>query len=410
MLHDLGTRAGELGVLAEGIGFDYARAAEHRDGVVERLHGGTRYLMRKNKVTVYEGTGSFVGPRRIAVAGRDGALRELDAQNVLIATGSAPKGLPGLEIDHERVVTSDDVLAMDSLPGSVIILGSGAVGVEFASMYDDFGARVTIVEVLDRIVPGEDEEISAELRKGFEGRGIRILTGTKADPGSLRRRDGGVRIEVSGQEGTETLEAEMLLVAVGRKTVTEGLNLGATRVEPNGRGEILVDEFYRTAEPGVYAAGDVIGGYWLAHVANHEGLIAAEHMAGKDPEPLDQNLVPRVTFCRPEIASFGLTRAQAEEQGYEVKVGRFPFRAVGKALIEGEGDGFFKMVVDSETDLILGMHAVGPHVTELIAGGVFAGLVEGTPRELAMAVHPHPTLSEAVGEAAMDVDGLAVNF
>jgi dihydrolipoyl dehydrogenase len=202
----------------------------------------------------------------------------------------------------------------------------------------------------------------------------------------------------------------MLLVAVGRRTVTENLNLGVTKVETNGRGEIVVDEYYRTAEPGVYAAGDVIGGYWLAHVANHEGIIAAEHMAGEDPTPLDPNLVPRVTFCRPEIASFGLTQAQAEELGYEVEVGKFPFRAVGKALIEGEASGFFKVVADSETDLILGMHAMGPHVTELIHEGTFAKLVEGTPQEVGMSVHAHPTLAEAFGEAAMDVHGRAINF
>ncbi len=411
MLADLRRHGEELGVLPNGVSFDYARAASHRDRVVEQLHRGTRGLMRKNRIAVYEGVGRFVKPKKLEVEGDDDKKETLEARFVLIATGSAPRSLPGLQIDHERVVTSDDVLRMEHLPASVIILGSGAVGVEFASKYGDFGTEVTIVEVLDRIVPLEDSEISEVLRKGFEGRGIRILTSTKAGPESLEKTDEGVRMRVKTASGGEdTLEAEMLLVAVGRKTVTEDLNLGATKVETNSGGEIQVDEYYRTAEPGVYAAGDVIGGYWLAHVANHEGIIAAEHMAGEEPAPLDPNLVPRVTFCRPEIASFGLTQAQAEELDYEVEVGRFPFRAVGKALIEGKASGFFKVVADAETDLILGMHAIGPHVTELIHEGTFAKLVEGTPQEIGMSVHAHPTLAEAFGEAAMDVHGRAINF
>jgi dihydrolipoamide dehydrogenase len=410
MLADLRGHAEELGVLAEGVSFDYARAASHRDRVVERLHRGTQGLMRKNGITVYEGVGSFVGPKKVEVEGADGKKEVLEGRYVLIAVGSAPRSLPGLYIDHERVLSSDDVLNMERLPASIIILGGGAVGVEFASMYDDFGTEVTLVEVLDRIVPSEDPEISKALRKEFEARGIRVLSSTKADPESLEKTDSGVRMTVKSASGEDTLEAEMLLVAVGRKTVIENLNLGVTKVETNGRGEIVVDEYYRTAEPGVYAAGDVIGGYWLAHVANREGIIAAEHMAGEEPAPLDPNLVPRVTFCRPEIASFGLTEAQAKEQGYEVEVGKFPFRAVGKALIEGEASGFFKVVADSETDLIVGMHAIGPHVTELIHEGTFAKVVEGTPQEIGMSVHAHPTLAEAFGEAAMDVYGRAINF
>jgi dihydrolipoamide dehydrogenase len=202
----------------------------------------------------------------------------------------------------------------------------------------------------------------------------------------------------------------VLLVAVGRRTVVEALNLDATEVQLDGRGQIKVDEFYRTAESGVYAAGDVIGGYWLAHAASHEGTVAVEHMAGEDPLPLDQNRIPRVTFCRPEVASFGLTKQQAEERGHEVKESKFPFRAIGKALIEGDPDGFFKIVADADTNLILGMHAIGHRVTELIAEGSFAKLVEGTPKELGMNVHPHPTLAEIVGEAAMAVDGLAIHL
>ena len=422
ILHD--ARNGEeFGVKVGDVEFDYSQAAKRRDQVVGQLRKGVQGLMKKNKITVYNGVGSFIEPKKIKVEGNDGETEELEANFVLISTGSAVSSLPGLEFDHEKVISSDDIATSnDDYAESIIILGSGAVGVEFASMYNDYGTEVTIVEILDRIVPLEDPEISEALKKEFENRGMTVLTSTKADPESLEKTDAGVKIKVAGAEsgekeetegeagGGDTLEAEALLVAVGRKTVIEDLNLDVTSVEVNDRGIIQVDEYGRTAEDGVYAAGDVIGGYWLAHAAGHEGIIAVEHMAGENPMPMDQNLVPRVTFCRPEVASFGLTRAQAEEEGYEVKEAKFPFRAIGKALIEGEPNGFFKVVADAETDLILGMHAIGPHVTDLITEGVFAKLVEGTPEELGMTIHPHPSLSEIVGEASMAVEGHPIHF
>jgi dihydrolipoamide dehydrogenase len=434
LLHD--ARNGEeYGVKVGDLELDYPQAAKRREQVVTQLRRGVQGLMKKNKITVYNGVGSFVEPKKIKVETDDGE-EELEATNVLISTGSAVNTLPGLDFDHEKVISSDDIVTNDeSYPGSVIILGSGAVGVEFASMYNDFGTEVTIVEILDRLVPLEDPEISAALQKEFENRGIRVLTTTKADPESLEKTDDGVKIQIAGAEsgeqeetegegggyggedpptgeadGGETLEAEALLVAVGRKTVIEDLNLDVTDVEVGDRGIIQVDEYGRTAEDGVYAAGDVVGGFWLAHEAGHEGIIAVEHMAGEDPLPKDRNLVPRVTFCRPEVASFGLTKAQAEEEGYEVNETKFPFRAIGKALIEGEPNGFFKIVTDAETDLILGMHAIGPKVTDLITEGVFAKLVEGTPEEIGMAMHPHPSLSEVVGEAAMAVEGHPIHI
>jgi dihydrolipoamide dehydrogenase len=437
MLNDV-RHGEEFGVKTDGLEFDYPTAAQRREQVVGQLRKGVQGLMKKNKIQVFNGVGSFIEPKKIKVEGNDGETQELEANFVLISTGSAVNSLPGLEFDGEKVISSDDVVTNnENYPESVIVLGSGAVGVEFASMYHDFGTEVTVVEILDRIVPLEDPEISEALQKEFEGRGITVLTGTKADPESLEKTDDGVRIKVASaesgeQEETEgeggsyggedapageaseaegdTLEAAALLVAVGRKTVTEDLNLDATSVEVSDRGIIQVDEYGRTSEDGVYAAGDVIGGYWLAHAAGHEGIIAVEHMAGENPLPMNQDLVPRVTFCRPEVASFGLTRAQAEEQGYEVKESKFPFRAIGKALIEGEPNGFFKIVADAESDLILGMHAIGPHVTDLITEGVFAKLVEGTPEEIGMTIHPHPSLSEIVGESAMAVEGHAIHF
>jgi dihydrolipoamide dehydrogenase len=435
LLHDA-KNGEEYGVKVGDVEFDYPQAAKRREQVVTQLRRGVQGLMKKNKVTVYNGVGSFIEPKKIKVETEDGE-EELEAENVLISTGSAVNTLPGLEFDHEKVISSDDIVTNDeSYPESVIILGSGAVGVEFASMYNDFGTEVTIVEILDRLVPLEDPEISAALQKEFENRGIRVLTSTKADPESLEKTDG-VKIQIASaesgeQEETEgegggyggedpptgeaseasgeTLEAEALLVAVGRKTVIEDLNLDVTEVEVNERGIIQVDEYGRTAEDGVYAAGDVVGGFWLAHEAGHEGIIAVEHMAGEDPLPKDRNLVPRVTFCRPEVASFGLTKTQAENEGYEVNETKFPFRAIGKALIEGEPNGFFKIVTDAETDLILGMHAIGPKVTDLITEGVFAKLVEGTPEEIGMTMHPHPSLSEVVGEAAMAVEGHPIHI
>jgi dihydrolipoamide dehydrogenase len=410
MLHNA-KNGEEFGVKTGEVEFDYPTAAQRREQVVTQLRRGVQGLMKKNKVQVYNGTGSFVEPKKIKVDGNDGETQELEADYVLIATGSAVNTLPGLEFDGEKVISSDDIVTNNKdYPKSVIVLGSGAVGVEFASMYHDFGTEVTVVEILDKVVPLEDPEVSDALRKEFEDRGIRCLTSTKANPESLEKTKKGVKLKVEGEDGEETLEAEVLLVAVGRKTVIEDLNLDATKVEVNDRGIIQVDEYGRTAEDGVYAAGDVVGGYWLAHAAGHEGIIAVEHMAGEDPMPMDQNLVPRVTFCRPEVASFGLTKAQAEEEGYEVKEAKFPFRAIGKALIEGEPNGFFKVVADSETDLILGMHAIGPHVTDLIAEGVFAKLVEGTPEEIGMSIHAHPSLAEVVAEASMAVEGHAIHF
>jgi dihydrolipoamide dehydrogenase len=410
----------DFGINANGAELDYEQLAEYRDRVVGRLQKGVSGLMRKNKVQIFTGVGSFVEPKKIKVEGEDGETQELEGENILIATGSEVRTLPGLEIDHEKVISSDDIVTAKDYASSVIILGSGAVGMEFASMYNDYGAEVTIVEVLDKLLPSEDPDISDELRKRFEERGIRVMTGTMADSESLEKTDDGVKITVSpvsegkqeeekeeadeestyggeadpaeegaADDGGETLEAEQILVAIGRKTAIEALNLDATSVEVDDGGEIQVDEFYRTAEDGVYASGDVIGGYWLAHAAGHEGIVAVEHMAGEDPMPLDQNLIPRVTFCRPEVASFGLTREQAEQEGYEVKESQFPFLAIGKALIEGEPNGFVKVVADAETDLLLGMHAIGPKVTDLIAEGVFAKLVEGTPEEIGMAVHAH---------------------
>jgi dihydrolipoamide dehydrogenase len=404
-LHE--ARTGEdFGVRARDVELDYGQAAKRRDEVVEQLRGGVKQLMGKHGVEVLRGSGSFVEPRKVRVEDGDGGTRELEARYVLIATGSAVATVPGLDLDGEQVISSDDIVTSDAdPPSSVVVLGSGAVGVEFASMYADFGAEVTLVEMDERILPQEDQDVSAALQQAFEDRGIRVLVGAKLDPGSLERGDGRLTVAVEANGETERLEADALLVAVGRRTVLDDLNLEATAVQVDDDGHIRVDELCRTEEEGVYAAGDVIGGHWLAHAASHEGIVAVEHMAGEDPMPLDQDAVPRVTFSRPEVASFGLTKEQADERGHEAEVATFPFRAVGKALIEGDGEGFVKVVTDAGNGRILGMHAIGPHVTDLIAEGTLGKLVEATAKELAMNVHPHPSLAEVMGEAAMAADG-----
>ena len=400
-------RSGEdFGVKVGDVELDHARAVARRDEVVDQLRTGVRQLMDKHDIEVLTGTGSFVEPRKVRVEGADGDTQELEAEHVLIATGSAVAELPGLEFDGERVISSDDVVTSEAdPPASVIVLGAGAVGVEFASMFADFGAEVTLVEMADRVLPQEDAEVSSALEQAFADRGIRVLAGAKLDVESVERSDDGLKVDVEVEGSTEAIEAETLLVAVGRRTVVDDLDLDAGGVEVDDDGHIEVDELYRTAADGVYAAGDVIGGHWLAHAASHEGIVAVEHMAGENPMPLDQDTVPRVTYSRPEVASFGLTREQAEEHGHDANEAKFPFRAIGKALIQGEGDGFVKVVTDTETGRILGMHAIGPHVTDLIAEGTFARLVEATAKELAMNVHPHPSLSEVMGEAAMAADG-----
>ena len=396
---DFGVRVGEVEL-------DFEHAAKRRDEVVDRLRNGVRQLMDKHDIEVLTGTGSFVEPRKVRVEGADGDSQEVEAEHVLIATGSAVADLPGLELDGERVISSDDVATSEAdPPASVIVLGAGAVGVEFTSMYADFGADVTLVEMAERVLPEEDAEISAALQQAFEDRGVRVLVGAKLDVESIEQTDVGLKVDVEADGSTETIEAEALLVAVGRRTVVGDLNLDATGVEVDDDGHIRVDELYRTAEDGIYAAGDVIGGHWLAHAASHEGIVAVEHMAGEDPMPLDQDTVPRVTYSRPEVASFGLTREQAQDRGHDAEEATFPFRAVGKALIQGEGDGFVKVVTETGTGRVLGMHAIGPHVTDLIAEGTFALLVEASAKELAMNVHPHPSLSEVIGEAAMAADG-----
>lgn len=401
--------AADFGVQASGIQLAFADVQKRKDKVVLKSVKGIEYLMKKNKVTVFKGTAKLALPGWVEVTDAEGKKQVLESKNIIIATGSVVRPIPGFETDGKQVVSSDHILELKDVPKSLIVMGSGAVGVEFASVYSRFGAETTIVELLPRLVPLEDEEVSKELEKSFRKRGIKSLVDTKLE--KMEKTPTGVK--VSGKNGkgeAVTLEAEMLLVAVGRMPYTQGLGLEGTKIELE-RGFIKVDEYQQTAEKGVYAIGDVVPTPLLAHLASKEGIVAVEHMAGrKDVRPINLRLVPNCTYCDPEIGSVGLTEAKAKEQGYDVKVGRFPFSASGKARIIGEEEGFVKIVSEAKYDEILGVHIIGPHATELIAEACVAMQLESTAEELGRTMHAHPTVSEAVMEAAEGVHGLAVHI
>jgi dihydrolipoamide dehydrogenase len=379
---------------------------------------GLKTLIDKNKVTWVAGRGRLDGPGKVRVsqAGEDGTPgaggdRVLNATDVILATGSRVKSLPGLTPDGTHIVTSDDILRMDTVPKDIVIVGAGAVGVEFASMYADLGVKVTVLEYLPQIVPLEDADVSKVVERSFTKRGVTIMTNARFDPASVTADDAGICLMV-GPEGKEPAElrAELMLVATGRAANIEDIGLETTAVETD-RGVIKVNGRMRTKEPHVYAIGDAIGGLWLAHTAAHEGLIAAHTIAGDaDVHDMDYTTQPRATYCRPEIASIGLTEAQATAAGHKLKIGKVPFQAIAKALIGGEYEGFAKVIADAETNDTLGVHIVGPHATDLIAEASLGFELEATPWEIGGATHAHPTLSEVIGEAAMAVDGRSLNF
>ncbi len=397
---------------------DYALMAARRDQVVKRMWTGLKTLIDKNKVAWIQGRGRLDGPRTVKVKmhGEDGTPgaggeRVLQATDVILATGSRVKSLPGLTPDGVRVVTSDEVLKADALPRDVIVIGAGAVGVEFASMYHDLGVGVTLLEYLPAVVPAEDREVSQLLERSFTKRGIKVMTNARFDAKSVKTGKDGVKLTV-GPEGKDPSEigAELLLVATGRAPNVEDIGLETTKAELD-RGFVKVDGRMRTKDPHLYAIGDLVGGLMLAHTAAHEGLVAAHVIAGdKDVHPIDYVQQPRATYCRPEIASIGLTEQQCEEKGLPYKVGKVPFQAIAKAIIGGEYEGFGKVIGHRETNDTLGVHIVGPHATDLIAEASLAFQLDATPEEIGGATHAHPTLSEVIGEAAMAVDGRSINF
>ncbi|KAB2331112.1 dihydrolipoyl dehydrogenase [Cytobacillus depressus] len=399
--------AAAYGVIAPEVGLDFSKVQARKTEITDRLFKGVQHLMKKGKIDVYEGKGRILESRNILVELNNGEEATLVPKNIVIATGSRPRTLPGLEADGKYVMTSDEALQMEELPKSIIIVGGGVIGIEWASMLVDFGLEVTVIEFANRIIPTEDADISKEVQRLMKKKGVKIVTGAKVLPQTLEKGEGvTIKAEHKGEE--KTFSADKLLVSVGRLPNIESISLENTTIDV-ARGFIVTNEFYQTNEENIYAIGDVIGGLQLAHVASHEGIIAIEHMAGKYPAPLDLSLVSKCIYSSPEVASVGYTEDEAKIRGYKVKTGKFSFRAIGKALVFGESDGFVKLVVEEGSDRLLGAHMVGPHVTDMITEAGLARVLEATAMDIARTIHPHPTLAEAIGEAALAVDGRAIH-
>ncbi len=404
LLHNLD----EFGLSADNVSFDAAKVVKRSRDVSKKLSQGVAHLLKKNKVTVIDGEARLAGGGKVTVKPAKGDEQTLKADHIILATGARARELEGLEADGEKVWTYKEAMVPKSIPKSLLVVGSGAIGMEFASFYADMGAEVTVVEVVDRILPVEDEEIAKFVHKAFEKRGIKIITGAKVT--ELDKSGDGVKASVETPDGSEAVEVEKVIMAVGITGNVEDIALDKTKVKVD-RGHIIIDEWCQTDEPGVYAIGDVAGPPWLAHKAMHEGVVCVEKIAGKgDPHPMQTLNIPGCTFCRPQVASVGLTEAKAKEQGFEIKVGKFPFVGNGKAIAQGDPEGLIKTVFDAKTGELLGAHMVGAEVTELIQGYTIAKTLETTEAELMGTVFPHPTLSEMMHEAVLDAYGQTLHF
>jgi dihydrolipoamide dehydrogenase len=390
--------AAEFGIDLKSPAINWAAAMKHKTKVVTAGANGIDYLMKKNKVQVLKGHGRIVGKGKVEVTlSEGGAKQTLETKNIVIATGSVPKSLPNVKVDHKAVYNSDSILEIAEIPKSIIVLGAGAVGCEFASVFNHVGSETTLVEYFPHLLPIEDEEASKELEKQFKRRKIGLELSArveKVEPGGK-----GVKVTMTTPSGPKTIEAQILLSAVGRAPVSEDVGLEKTSIKLE-KGFIPVDDFMRTTEPNVYAIGDVIPGPMLAHVASAEGVLAVEHIAGKEVHPINYDHTPSATYCYPEVASVGLTEKKAKERGYDVKTGIFPFSAITKAKISEEGFGMIKVVSEKKYDEVLGVHMVGPHATELLAEACIALRLETTTEELGRTMHAHPTLSEIMKEGA----------
>jgi dihydrolipoamide dehydrogenase len=407
-------RGKEFGFRLESFQADYGVAVDRSRQVSERLVKGVSVLMRENGIEVVEGTGTLqdagspaAGTFQVAVALKAGGSRTLVTRNVVLATGGRARSVPGIVPDGERVLTYREAIVLRELPTSAVIVGAGPIGMEFAQVWGSYGCQVTVVEMLPRALPLEDEEVSAVVARSFKRQKIKLLTGTRLE--GLEVQDGGVRVRAASQKGEQILEAERVLVAIGIRPNSEDLGLEAAGVHVERGGFVPVDDSMHTNVPGVYAIGDLTGKLALAHVASAQGIVAAECIAGVETRRLDYEAMPRCTYCHPQVASFGLSEAQAAERGHEVKVGKFCFLANGKALALDDRDGFVKIVAEVKSGEILGAHMVGPEVTELLPELALARTWELTPEEIARTVHAHPTLSEAVMEAAHGVFGKAIH-
>ena len=413
-IYDHLKHAAEHGI--EGVGevtINWKTILDRKNGIITKHVKGLDFLMRKNKVTVIEGYGRLTGPTKngihsISVEAAGGEKKTIQTKNVVVATGSDARLLPGIEADADRILTNMEILVMPQIPKSMVVIGAGAVGVEFGSIFKSFGSEITIVEYLPRLVPNEDEDVSKELARVFRKRGIDTHTGAKVE--KVEKTDTGVKVTFTPADGKQVVkEAEKVLVAVGRAPRTAGIGLESTKVQLE-RGFVRTDEWMQTAEPGIFAIGDIVAGLpQLAHVAGMCGMVVAARVAGKPARPVRRDRIPACTYCEPQIGSVGLTEAQAKAAGHEVKVGKFPFSANSKASIVGSHEGFVKVVADAKHGEVLGVHIIGPQATELVAEAVVAMQLEATIEELMFTIHAHPTLAEAMLDGFGSVENMAIN-
>jgi dihydrolipoamide dehydrogenase len=403
MLHSLDA----YGFAADNIRFDFAKVVKRSRSVAGQLSGGVKHLLRKNKVTVFDGHAKLAGAGKVAVSKDGKPVAELAAKHIILATGARARVLPGIEPDGKLIWSYREAMTAPALPKRLIVIGSGAIGSEFASFYRNMGSEVTLIEAMDRILPVEDAEVSAFVHKAFEKQGMKVMVGAKLQ-GVRKEGDAIAAIVEAGGKVTE-IKADRLISAVGIVGNVEDLGLEGTKIQVD-RTHILTDAFGRTGEPGIYAIGDLTGPPWLAHKASHEGIICVEAIAGLHPHAMDTLNIPGCTYCRPQVASVGLTEAAAKARGHEVKVGRFPFIGNGKAIAMGEPEGFVKTVFDAKTGALLGAHMVGPEVTEMIQGYGIARTLETTEAELMHTVFPHPTVSEAMHESVLDAYGRVIHI
>jgi dihydrolipoamide dehydrogenase len=407
--HLLQNRAKEFGFSFDNLSLDYAIAFKRSRQVSDRLVKGVGFLMRKNKIDVYEGAGTILSPGEVQVALNEGGETTIQTKNLIVATGHHPASIPGVEIDGKKVLNYEHAILLEALPSSAIVIGAGAIGVEFTYIWRNYGVDVTLVEMLDQMLPQEDEEISKELTKEYKKLKIDVLTGTRVK--EVDTSGDGVQVTVSKNDEMQQLQADVVLMSVGVRPNVDGIGLENIGVKLTERGRFIeIDERMRTNVPGVYAIGDVTGKLMLAHVGSAQGIVAAEIIADHPTMELEYEMLPRAVYCQPQVAAFGLTEKQAQERGYEVNVGRFPFQPNGKALGMGERVGFVKIVADAKYGEILGAHMIGPEVTELLPELVLAHNAELTAAEIAHSVHAHPTLSEVLMEAAHDVEGQAIHI
>ncbi len=406
--HILRERGKEFGFSFENLTLDYSVAVKRSRQVSNRLTKGVGFLMKKNKIDVHMGIARLTAQDTVSVTDEEGQTKELKAKNIVIATGANSTVPPGWEIDGEQVVTYLEAILQEKLPKSVIVIGSGAIGVEFSTIWNSYGVEVTVVEMLPRLVPLEDEEVSSELEKAFKKRGIKVLTSHRVE--AIAAKKNKVEVKVSSESGEQNLEAEQALVAIGFTPNSRNLGLEEVGVKLSDRGMVEIDKRMATNVPGIWAIGDVTGKLMLAHVGSAQGIICAENIAGAETITLDYEMMPRATYCQPQIASFGITESQAKDRGFEINTGRFPFQANGKALGLGESTGWVKIITDKKYGEILGAHMIGPEVTELLPELTISQMMELTPAEIARNVHAHPTLSEVLMEAAHMAEGHAIHI